>query len=52
MEASGNNFRELLNDLSFRTNKPIYADEKDRTWLLNQGVRAVPDPTEEKEAKQ
>jgi hypothetical protein len=45
-EIKGDHFRRLLNTLSFRTQKPIYADEEDRKWLLTKGVNAIPDPSE------
>jgi hypothetical protein len=39
-EANKEVFRNLLNTLSYRSHHPIYADEKDREWLLTQGVMA------------
>lgn len=44
LEANKEVFRNLLNTLSFRSQHPIYADEKDRKWLLTQGVMAKLDP--------
>ena len=30
----------LLNELSFRTRKPIYTDSENREWLFERGVKA------------
>lgn len=49
-EANKDLFRNLLNTLSYRSGQPIYADEKDRKWLLTQGVMAQLDP-DAKDAK-
>jgi len=45
-EIKGDHLRRLLNTLSFRTQKPVYADEEDRRWLLTRGVNAKADPNE------
>ena len=45
-------FVAVLNDLSFRTAKPVYADSDDREWLFTRGVRAELDETEETEEGQ
>ena len=39
-------FVAVLNDLSFRTVKPVYADSDDREWLFRNGVKAELDETE------
>lgn len=46
LEVQPDHFRRLLNTLAYRTGKPIYADEKDRKWLMTQGVQAQLDPAE------
>ena len=42
----------ILNDLSFRTSQPIYADAEDKEWLFKNGVKAelddTPEPAEKK----
>jgi hypothetical protein len=43
MQAHKDQFVGLLNALSFRTRKPIYADKDERDWLFQNGVKAEPD---------
>jgi len=43
-EANKDIFRNLLNTVSYRSKRPIYADEKEREWLITQGVIAHPEP--------
>jgi hypothetical protein len=50
-EVQPDHFRRLLNGLSYMTGKPIYADAKDRQWLLTKGVQAQLDPAGTAEAK-
>ena len=38
-------FVAVLNELTFRTAKPIYADSDDREWLFKNGVKAELDDT-------
>ena len=40
MQVHKDHFVSVLNDLSFRTGEPIYADSEDREWLFRSGVRA------------
>ena len=42
-------FVAVLNDLSFQTRQPIYADDDDRDWLFERGVKAELDDTPEPE---
>jgi hypothetical protein len=44
LQVQPDHVRRLLNTLAYRTGKPVYADEKDRKWLLTQGVDAKLDP--------
>jgi len=44
MQAHKDQFRGILNDLAFRTSKPIFADEDDREWLFKSGVKSELDP--------
>jgi len=44
LEVEKGQFRRLLNTLSYRTHKPVFADQEDRKWLLTQGVQAQLDP--------
>jgi hypothetical protein len=41
----------VLNDLSFRTRKSVYADEDDKEWLFKNGVKAELDDTAKEAAK-
>lgn len=50
-EVKADHFRRLLNTVSYRTGKPILADQKDRTWLKTQGVQAQLDPETAPSAK-
>ena len=43
-EANKDIVRNLLNTLSYRSKKPVYADQKDKKWLLTEGVLAQPEP--------
>jgi hypothetical protein len=45
VEVNKDHFRRLLNTVSYRTGKPIYADPKEQKWLLTQGVMAQVDPS-------
>ncbi len=45
MQVHKKHFVGLLNDLSFRSNQPIYADADDREWLFRSGVKAELDDT-------
>jgi hypothetical protein len=45
MQVHKDYFVGLLNDLAFRTNKPIYADAEDKEWLFKNGVKAELDDT-------
>jgi hypothetical protein len=40
MQAHKDQFVGVLNDLTFRTGKPVYADAEDREWLFKSGVKA------------
>lgn len=40
MQAHKKQFVAILNALTFRTGKPIYANRKDRDWLFRNGVKA------------
>jgi hypothetical protein len=51
VEADKDNFVHLLNTLSFRSQKPIYADSDDRKWLQTQGVSAKADPEEKQQPR-
>ena len=44
MQAHKDQFVGILNDLAFRSGKPIYADADDRDWLFKTGVKAELDP--------
>lgn len=44
-EVQSSHLRRLLNTVSYRTGKPVFSDEKDRTWLLTQGIQAQIDPS-------
>ena len=50
-EVQPDHFRRLLNTLAYRTGKPVFADQKDRTWLMTQGVQAQLDPAAATTAK-
>ena len=50
-EANKGIVRNLLNTLSYRSKKPVYADEKDKKWLLTEGVLAHLDPESKPDAK-
>ncbi len=41
-QVKGDDFRRLLNTISYRAQIPILADPKDEHWLLTQGVVAQP----------
>jgi hypothetical protein len=45
MQVHKEHFVGLLYDLSFRTQKPIYADADDKEWLSRNGVKAELDDT-------
>jgi len=47
MQVDKKYFVGVLNDLTFRTGKPIYADADDKEWLFKSGVKAELDPTVE-----
>ena len=51
MQAHKDQFVGILNDLTFRTGKPIYADPDDREWLFKSGVKAELDPEAKTEKK-
>lgn len=44
MQAHKDQFVGILNGLTFRTGKPIYAEKEDREWLFTVGVKAQIDP--------
>jgi len=43
MQAHKNQFEEILNALTYRTGKPLYATAKDKEWLFKRGVNAEVD---------
>lgn len=45
LQVQPDHVRRLLNTIAYRSGKPIYADEKDRKWLLTQGVDAKAEPS-------
>ena len=52
LQVKKNDFRRLLNTVSYRGQIPIQADTKDQKWLLTQGVVATALPSEPKETKE
>ena len=40
MKVHKDDFVGVLNELSFRTQEPIYADSEDQEWLSERGVQA------------
>jgi len=51
-QVKKNDFRRLLNTVSYRGQIPIQADTKDQKWLLTQGVVAQALPSESTEVKE
>jgi hypothetical protein len=51
MQVDKDYFVVVLNDLSFRTGKPVYADWEDKEWLFRHGVRTELDTTPKEPAK-
>jgi hypothetical protein len=52
MQIDKDYFVGVLNDLAFRTGKPVYADQDDKDWLFKSGVKAELDPTPREAAKE